>query len=167
MVKNSFHLMLLVNNIYRHHQRLVAKLNVRVLTPRCYSSARNENGSRSNGGSMMPSFYESVGIFFDEAAALLSNVSPATLAHLRAPDSSLTFTFPIERADGKTEIIMGYRVQHSKHRMPVKGGIRYAKQVNLNEVTALAMLMTFKCALVDVPFGGGKGTKQHQRFNSR
>jgi glutamate dehydrogenase/leucine dehydrogenase len=73
----------------------------------------------------IPSFYESVEMFFDEAAALLGKVSPATLAHLKAPDSSLTFTFPIERADGKTEIIMGYRVQHSKHRMPVKGGILF------------------------------------------
>lgn len=69
-----------------------------------------------------PSFYEAVEHYFDQAAAHMKHVSPATLAHLKAPDSSLTFTFPIERSDGKTEIILGYRVQHSKHRMPVKGG---------------------------------------------
>jgi hypothetical protein len=83
---------------------------------RLYSALKKEDLN-------IPSFYESVEIFFDEAASLLGKVSPATLAHLKATDSSLTFTFPIERADGKTEIIMGYRVQHSKHRMPVKGGI--------------------------------------------
>lgn len=86
----------------------------RVSASRRYSTTNNGNG--------VPSFYECVGMFFDDAAKLLGNVSPATLAHLKAPDSSLTFTFPIERSDGKTEIIMGYRVQHSKHRMPVKGG---------------------------------------------
>jgi hypothetical protein len=69
------------------------------------------------------SFYEAVEHYFDEAAKHLRNVSPATLAHLKAPDSSLTFTFPVERSDGRTEIIMGYRVQHSRHRMPVKGGM--------------------------------------------
>lgn len=83
----------------------------------------------TNNGNGVPSFNESVEMFFDEAAALLGNVSPATLAHLKAPDSSLTFTFPIERADGKTEIIMGYRVQHSKHRMPVKGGNNFIKSI--------------------------------------
>ena len=124
------------------------------IIPKLRLSTAINSASNGNG---IPSFYECVEVFFDEAAALLGNVSPATLAHLKAPDSSLTFTFPIERADGKTEIVMGYRVQHSKHRMPVKGGIRYSKEVNLNEVTALAMLMTFKCALVDVPFGGAKG----------
>jgi glutamate dehydrogenase/leucine dehydrogenase len=82
---------------------------------RLYSAFQKEDPN-------IPSFYESVEMFFDQAAALLGKVSPATLAHLKAPDSSLTFTFPIERTDGKTEIIMGYRVQHSTHRMPVKGG---------------------------------------------
>lgn len=93
--------------------------------------------------------------YYDQACVLLGDrFSAATLAHIRAPDNSISFTFPIERADGSTEIITGYRVHHSRHRQPVKGGIRFAKDVNLDEVTALAMLMTFKCALIDVPFGG-------------
>ena len=104
-----------------------------------------------------PSFLQAVEIFFDRAAALVTNVSPATLAHIRAVDSTLSFTFPIQKNDGTTEIITGYRVHHSKHKLPVKGGIRYAKIIDAEEVAALASLMTFKCAVVDVPFGGAKG----------
>lgn len=104
-----------------------------------------------------PSFLQSVEIFYDRAASLLTTVSPATLAHVRAIDSTLSFTFPIQKRDGSTEIITGYRVHHSKHKLPVKGGIRYAKIIDAEEVAALASLMTFKCAVVDVPFGGAKG----------
>lgn len=94
-------------------------------------------------------------LYYDRACKLLDGrFSQATLDHIRAPDTSISFTFPIERADGRTEIITGYRVHHSRHRMPVKGGIRFSKEVNLDEVSALAMLMTFKCAVVEVPFGG-------------
>ena len=104
---------------------------------------------------MLCRFFESVGLYYDQACKLLSNqFSAATLDHVRAPDTSISFTFPIEREDGTTAIITGYRVHHSRHRQPVKGGIRFAKDVNQDEVSALAMLMTFKCALVDVPFGG-------------
>lgn len=115
-------------------------------------------------------FKDAVELYFDRAANILnSSISPATIAHIKAPDTVLTFTFPMERSDGTTEILTGYRVHHSRHRMPMKGGnqrspcylghvgIRYSKNVNLPEVNALAMLMTFKCALVDVPFGGAKG----------
>lgn len=94
-------------------------------------------------------------LYYDRSCGLLGDrFSRATLDHVRAPDTSLSFTFPIERGDGTTAIITGYRVHHSRHRMPVKGGIRFAKDVRLDEVAALAMLMTFKCALIDVPFGG-------------
>ncbi|KAI7866286.1 hypothetical protein BDF14DRAFT_1922667 [Spinellus fusiger] len=103
-----------------------------------------------------PIFLKSVEMYYDRAAKL-SNVAEGTLSHLRAVDSLLRVTFPIELEDGKYEVIEGYRAQHSRHRLPVKGGIRFSEEVDLQEVEALASLMTYKCAVVDVPFGGAKG----------
>ncbi|KAF1804871.1 hypothetical protein V8B55DRAFT_1496380 [Mucor lusitanicus] len=103
-----------------------------------------------------PSFLQSVEKYYDHAAGL-SEVQPHTLAHLRAVDSVLRVTFPIEVENGKYEVIEGYRAQHSRHRLPVKGGIRFSEEVDMQEVEALASLMTYKCAVVDVPFGGAKG----------
>ncbi|KAJ2786284.1 NADP-dependent glutamate dehydrogenase [Coemansia interrupta] len=102
-----------------------------------------------------PKFLQAVGMFFDEAAKH-SNASAETLKHIKSTDSVLSVTFPMEK-DGKTVMIRGYRSQHSRHRLPCKGGIRFASEVDLQEVEALSALMTYKCAVVDVPFGGGKG----------
>lgn len=76
---------------------------------------------------------------------------------LRTPDKELTVSIPVSMDNGKLRVFTGYRVQHNFSRGPCKGGIRYAPDVNLDEVRALAAWMTWKCSVVDVPFGGGKG----------
>lgn len=76
---------------------------------------------------------------------------------LRTPNRELTVTFPVIMDDGRTQMFTGYRVQHNLARGPAKGGIRYSPFVTLNEVRALSMWMTWKCAVVNLPFGGAKG----------
>ena len=100
-------------------------------------------------------FFESVNRNFDKAAAL-SNLHPGLLAQIKVANSVYKMNFPIQ-IGSEYRVIEAYRVQHSHHRLPTKGGIRYADNVDQEEVMALAALMTYKCALVDVPFGGAKG----------
>ena len=101
------------------------------------------------------SFFDSVALNFRKAAPL-TGLSEGLLAQIRACNTVLRMRFPVKVGDDY-EVIEAYRVQHSHHRMPTKGGIRYALSVDQEEVMALAALMTYKCALVDVPFGGAKG----------
>jgi len=93
---------------------------------------------------------------FDEAAELLA-LDDGLRKVLRTPSLELTVNIPVQLDDGRLEVFTGYRVQHSVVRGPSKGGIRFAPDVTLDEVRALAAWMTWKCAVVNIPFGGGKG----------
>src|ERR1700691_4268437 len=93
---------------------------------------------------------------FDEAAARLG-LDEGMQKILRSPARELTVNIPVPLDDGRLEVFTGYRVQHSIARGPCKGGIRYAPDVTLDEVRALASWMTWKCAVVNIPFGGAKG----------
>ncbi|CAF2756991.1 unnamed protein product [Rotaria sp. Silwood2] len=119
-------------------------------------------------------FYTMVERFYDRAAKILedklvhdmkqSKLSEqqkrikvrGILTMMKPPNYVLAITFPVRRDNGEWELIEAWRAQHSLHRTPCKGGIRYSLDVNLDEVKALAALMTFKCACVNVPFGGAK-----------
>ena len=96
---------------------------------------------------------------FDDVARRL-NLDPGIHAILRQPERELTVAVPVVMDDGLVKVFTGYRVQHSSARGPCKGGIRYHPDVNLNEVRALAALMTWKCAVVGIPYGGAKGGVQ-------
>ena len=93
---------------------------------------------------------------FDAAAAHL-DLDPALSAVLRVPQRELTVRFPVRLDDGSVRVFEGFRVQHNVSRGPAKGGIRFHPNADLDDVRALAMWMTWKCALVEVPFGGAKG----------
>jgi glutamate dehydrogenase (NAD(P)+) len=93
---------------------------------------------------------------FDLAAQML-NLDSGLRRVLREPRRELTVHFPVHMDDGSVQVFTGYRVQHNLGRGPAKGGIRYHQDVTLDEVKALAMWMTWKCAVVGIPYGGGKG----------
>ena len=102
-----------------------------------------------------PGFRDSVDLMFDRAVRLM-DLSPGLEQKIRVCNSTYTVRFGV-RLRGKIETFTGYRSVHSEHMEPVKGGIRYAMSVNQDEVEALSALMTYKCALVEAPFGGAKG----------
>ncbi|MDX1672248.1 MAG: Glu/Leu/Phe/Val dehydrogenase, partial [Balneolaceae bacterium] len=101
-------------------------------------------------------FFEQVNKAFDKAAEY-SRFDKGLLNQIKICNTVYHVTFPLERDDGTIEVLQGWRVEHSHHKLPTKGGIRFSKTVNEDETMALAALMTYKCAVVDVPFGGAKG----------
>jgi glutamate dehydrogenase (NAD(P)+) len=101
------------------------------------------------------SFFGAVERSFDKAAKF-TNWDPGILEQIKQCNAVYRMHFPVKVGD-KIEVLKAYRVQHSHHKLPCKGGIRFATTVNLDEVMALAALMTYKCAIVNVPFGGAKG----------
>lgn len=101
-------------------------------------------------------FFADVEKSFDKAAKF-TKWDPGVLTQIKACNAVYRMRFPVKRDNGTIEVIEAYRVQHSQHKTPCKGGIRFAAEVTQDEVMALAALMTYKCAIVNVPFGGAKG----------
>jgi glutamate dehydrogenase (NAD(P)+) len=102
------------------------------------------------------SLWESVSDFYDRAARY-TQVTPGLLAEIKACNSVIRMRFPVKHDDGTIEVVEAFRAEHSHHRLPTKGGIRFSPDLTQDEVIALAALMTYKCAIVGVPFGGAKG----------
>jgi len=142
--------------------------------------------SNNNYYSNRTGFYTMVEKFYDRAAKVLEDKLVADMTKsklneqqkrtkvqgiltiMKPPNYVLAITFPVRRDNGEWELIEAWRAQHSLHRTPCKGGIRYSLDVNLDEVKALAALMTFKCACVNVPFGGAKaGVKINPKGNEK
>ena len=113
----------------------------------------------------MATLYDDFTEYF-EAAAQYSELDPRLLEQVKTCNNVYQMSFPVENDAGEIEVIEAYRAQHSHHRLPTKGGIRYSTMVDAEEVKGLAALMTFKCAIVDVPFGGAKGGVCLDPYNS-
>eukprot|EP01095_Lingulamoeba_sp_RSL-Kostka_P014800 TRINITY_DN658_c0_g1_i1.p1 TRINITY_DN658_c0_g1~~TRINITY_DN658_c0_g1_i1.p1 ORF type:complete len:510 (+),score=220.54 TRINITY_DN658_c0_g1_i1:41-1570(+) len=142
MLRNCFTKVAQNNNIYSNY----LKLNAPLINKYKYSVEQDDE----------PRFLDCFQTFYNNAASK-STLPKGVLEAMKSCQSILRVEFSVKNETGDYDQVVGYRAQHSLHRLPCKGGIRYAPNVDLQEVMALAGLMTFKCALVDVPFGGAKG----------
>ena len=104
-------------------------------------------------------FEDNVNAYFNHAAGFCK-YPRGLLEQIRTCNSVYSFAFPVRHSDGSVEVVHAWRAEHSHHKLPTKGGIRYSPQVDESEVKALAVLMTYKCALVDMPLGGARGAAQ-------
>ncbi len=109
-------------------------------------------------------FFEQVNRNFDKASAF-TKYPTGLLEQIKICNSVYHITFPLKKDDGAIETIHAWRAEHSHHKLPVKGGVRYSPNADEDEVMALAALMTYKCAIVDVPFGGAKGAIKIEKRN--
>jgi glutamate dehydrogenase (NAD(P)+) len=112
--------------------------------------------TEANGHAISTNFFSDVCKFFDKASKHIS-FPAGLLDQIKSCNSVYRFRFPHRISDNEYKVIDAWRVEHSHHKLPVKGGIRYSEFVSEDEIMALAALMTYKCAVVDVPFGGAKG----------
>ena len=101
-------------------------------------------------------FFDSVSNYFDRAARF-STIRPGMLDQVKSCNSVYRMRFPVKQDDGSITVVEAFRAEHSHHRLPTKGGIRFSMDIHIDETIALAALMTYKCAIVGVPFGGAKG----------
>ena len=124
--------------------------------PRALSAVPASNGAPQQPPPKQESAYATALAQFDRAAQIL-NLDPGMASMLRSCKRELTVNFPVKMDNGEVRRFTGYRVHHNTARGPTKGGIRYSPHVDLDEVRALAMWMTWKCAVVNIPYGGAKG----------
>jgi glutamate dehydrogenase (NAD(P)+) len=164
----------MLNNVFRQPKSLRRLSTPAILRLSFHTSSQLNSSAEPSSGPANSGFYRQVELFYDRAAKILEEKLVEDMHKSKLSDDAkrkkvqgilkiikpcnhvLEIRFPIRRDNGELHMIEAYRAQHSQHRTPCKGGIRYSMDVNLDEVKALAALMTYKCACVDVPFGGGK-----------